>query len=264
MRTARLRSTGSPTRAGMPILLQGELHQLNEPQHGIDDAGDASPIEPAPGPGPRCASWAAPHRQFCAVENRVGLALPVQETPRIVSGLGPGSRRLRRLILDFVAERRPRALIPCHDGADGGGADGAGKTSSGWSRRRGPRRGPWPRRSTSEPPLGVAEQPACGRAEVRHRRGRHPGAARWTKTGLPAVIDPGALVAGSQRLVSGLSTTREGAVGAIVEMVARWCRSELHLRRGTLLGALRAAGGSHVPAPRRLSVLRVSIPLRPT
>ena len=43
--------------------------------------------------------------------------------------------------------------------------------------------------------------------------------AALDETGLPAVIKPARSWAGSQRLVSGLSTTREGAVAAIAEMV---------------------------------------------
>ena len=123
-------------------------------------------------------------------------------------------------MLELCAERRPRALIPCHDGtieALRSRRDDLERVVAVALAPEGPLAAALDKRTT----LGVAET-----LGVRVPRGETvtdagDAGAALDETGLPAVIKPARSWAGSQRLVSGLSTTREGAVGAIVEMVAR-------------------------------------------
>ena len=121
-------------------------------------------------------------------------------------------------LIELCAQRRPRALIPCHDG-----------TIEALRSRRDDVERVVPVALAPEAPLAAAldKRTTLGVAAtlgVRVPRGETvtdagDAGAALDETGLPAVIKPARSWAGSQRLVSGLSTTREGAVGAIAEMV---------------------------------------------
>jgi FAD-dependent urate hydroxylase len=121
-------------------------------------------------------------------------------------------------LLELCAQRRPRALIPCHDGS-----------IEALRSRRDDLERVVPVALAPEAPLAAAcdKRTTLGVAAtlgVRVPRGETvtdagDAGAALDETGLPAVIKPARSWTGSQRLVSGLSTTREGAVAAIVEMV---------------------------------------------
>ncbi len=121
-------------------------------------------------------------------------------------------------LIELCAQRRPRALIPCHDG-----------TIDALRSRREDVEQVVAVALAPEAPLAAALDKRTTLAVaatlgVRVPRGETvtdagDAGAALDETGLPAVIKPARSWAGSQRLVSGLSTTREGAIGAIAEMV---------------------------------------------
>ena len=222
---------GSPARARMPILLQGELHRLNEPQHGIDDAGDRHRCEPAPGPGRDARARQRRHRRLRRRNGTrstlVRLALVRGELHR--PGLRPRPRRLRRLIARALRRAPPASADPVPRRDDRGAAiapgrpraGGPGGAGSGGAPGRGARQADHPGRG------GNARRASAARGD-RHRRGRRR--RRAGRDGAAGGYQAGALVgrvtAPGERPVHhkggrGRGDRRDGRTRAL----PRWCRS---------------------------------------
>ena len=174
-RRTRLRSTGSPATARMPIFVQGALHGVNETRLGIDDARDRDRCEPAPGPR-RDARLGNAGIAVCAVETAPG-APSFASRWCAESAVIPDFARDPDAYIDSLIERlRPAPAasadpVPRRD--DRGASITPGTMSSGWSRWRWRRRRPWPPRSTSGRPWPRPRGSACEcRGGDRNRRGR--------------------------------------------------------------------------------------------
>ena len=213
----------------MPILLHAELHRLIEPQH--DDAGDRHRCEPAPGPG-RDARARSAGIAVCAVETAPGAPAFASRwcaESSIVPDLARDPDAYVDSLLELCAQCRPRALIPCHDGtidALRSRRDDLEQVVAVALAPEAPLASALDKRTT----LGVAAT-----LGVRVPRGETvtdagDAGAALDETGLPAVIKPARSWAGSQRLVSGLSTTRapwRRLSRWSTRALRRWCRQRL-------------------------------------